>query len=142
MKTLLGTTALLTLPLLLTGCDTDATIASRNLSKAADMFEINRRIVFYNGITDSYLLTIEGRCSIHPTTSQLEVTCKTSPTTYKKHFLGISDNVTYFAEQLEASNVDVYQYKVIFKPKAILPDIDLKTKPIKSTHISKQRPNR
>jgi len=93
------------------------------------MFEINRRIVFYNGITDSYLLTIEGRCSIEPTKFQLEVTCKTGPKKYKKHFLGISDNVTYFAEQLESSNVDVYQYKVIFKPKAIIPDIDLKIRP-------------
>jgi hypothetical protein len=29
----------------------DADIASKNLSKAAEMFEIDRRIVFYNGIT-------------------------------------------------------------------------------------------
>lgn len=36
---------------ILAGC-TDAEIASQNLSKAADMFEIDRRIVFYNGITD------------------------------------------------------------------------------------------
>ena len=77
-----------TLLLVLTGCGSDASIASRNLSKAADMFEINRRIVFYNGITDSYLLTIEGRCSIEPTKFQLEVTCKTDPKKYKKHFLG------------------------------------------------------
>ena len=41
----------------------DAQVASHNLSKAADMFEIDRRIVFYNGITDTYMLTIEGRCS-------------------------------------------------------------------------------
>ena len=47
----------------LTAC-TDAEIASQNLSKAADMFEIQRRIVFYNGITDSYMLTIEGYCSL------------------------------------------------------------------------------
>jgi len=72
-----------TLLLVLTGCGSDASIASRNLSKAADMFEINRRIVFYNGITDSYLLTIEGRCSIEPTKFQLEVTCKTGPKKYK-----------------------------------------------------------
>ena len=130
MKTLITLTTL-SLLLTITGCDTDASIASRNLSKAADMFEINRRIVFYNGITNTYLLTIEGRCSIEPTTNQLEVTCKTSPTQYKKHFLGISDNVTYFAEQLEPSSIDVYQYKVIFKPKSIIPDIDIKTGPQK-----------
>jgi len=31
----------------LTGC-TDADMASQNISKKADYFEINRRIVFYN----------------------------------------------------------------------------------------------
>ena len=109
------------------GCSTDAQIASHNLSKAADMFQIDRRIVFYNGITDSYLLTINGRCSINDQRTQLEVTCKTDNTTYKKHFLGLSDNVTYFAEQLESAAVGVYHYKVIFKPQSIIPDVDLKT---------------
>lgn len=109
------------------GCQTDADIASHNLSKSADMFEINRRVVFYNGITDSYILTIEGRCSIYDDGSQLELTCKTGPEAYKKHFLGLSDNVTYFAEQLEQANVSVYHYKVIFRPQSIIPDIDLKT---------------
>ena len=110
------------------GC-TDAQVASNNLSKAADMFEIDRRIVFYNGINGEYMLTIEGRCSIHKDTVQLqlEVTCKTSPTTYKKHFLGISDNVTYFAEQTELASVDAYRYRVIFKPEALLPNFDLET---------------
>jgi len=54
----------------LTGCSTnDAEVASYNLSKAADMFEINRRVVFMNGITDTYMLSIEGRCSIKRTIS-------------------------------------------------------------------------
>lgn len=111
----------------LMGC-TDADIASRNLSKAADMFELERRIVFYNGITDSYILTIEGRCSIGGAGGSLAVTCKTSETGYKKHHLGLSDNVTYFSEQLEPAGVDVYRYRVIFKPEAIIPDVDLKTR--------------
>jgi hypothetical protein len=110
------------------GACTDAEIASQNLSKAADYFEINRRIIFYNGITDQYMLTIEGRCSIKKDNmdSQLEVTCKSSPTEYKKHFLGISDNVTYFVEQMENADVSVYQYRVVFKPVAIIPDIEFK----------------
>lgn len=120
------TTILLFTAVLFLGCTTDAMIASRNLSQAADQFEIHRRVVFYNGITDSYLLTIEGRCSINHSGSQLEVTCKTGEGAYKKHFLGLSDNVTYFAEQLAAKAVSVYHYKVIFKPQSILPDVDLK----------------
>ena len=115
---------------LLVGCgDSDASVASRNLSTAADQFEINRRVVFLNGITDKYILSIEGKCSIYDDSNQLEVTCKTGDDEYKKHFLGLSDNVTYFAEQIDAVPVDVYHYRVIFKPEAIIPDIDLVTSP-------------
>lgn len=105
---------------------TDAQIASHNLSKGADMFEINRRVVFYNGITSEYILSLEGRCSIKADSmdSQLEVTCKTGPDAYKKHFLGLSDNVTYFAEQMDVADVSVFHYRVIFKPQSILPNID------------------
>lgn len=120
---------ILALPILaLAACVPDAQVASHNLSKAADMFEIDRRIVFYNGITDTYMLTIEGRCSIEKDNAdnQLEVTCKTGPEAFKKHFLGISDNVTYFVEQLETANVSVYHYRVVFKPQSILPDVDFR----------------
>lgn len=110
----------------LAGCVDDAQTASYNISKAADNFEIDRRIVFYNGITDTYMLTIEGRCSIEDQTTQLEVTCKIGRDAYKKHFLGLSDNVTYFAEQLETANVSVYHHRVTFKPQSILPDIDFR----------------
>ena len=108
-------------------CDSEADVASYNVSKAADQFEIDRRIVFYNGITDSYMLTIEGRCSLgnYDSPDELTVTCKTGSTTYKKHFLGLSDNVTYFVEQLEPAQVSVYRYRVIFRPSVIVPDIDV-----------------
>lgn len=109
--------------ILLVGC-TDAEIASRNLSKAADMFEIDRRIVFYNGITGEYMLSMEGRCSVYATNRQLSVTCKTGHEEYKKHYLGLSDNVTYFSEQIGGSKVGVYHYRVIFKPQSIIPNID------------------
>lgn len=113
---------------LLAGC-TDAEVVSRNLSRAADQFEINRRVVFYNGITGEYMLSIEGLCSLGSgqSTESVTVTCKTGPREYKKHFLGLSDNVTYFAEQLGAADVSAYHYRVVFKPQTILPDIDLRT---------------
>ena len=112
---------------ILAGC-TDADIASQNLSKSADMFEIDRRVVFYNGITGSYILSLEGRCSLgnFDKTGQLSVTCKTGPDAYKKHFLGLSDNVTYFAEQLESKDVSTYHYRVVFKPQTIIPDVDFR----------------
>ena len=122
--------ALASVASILGGCNSDADMASRNLSKSADNFEVNRRIVFYNGITDSYMLTIQGLCSLgnEDSSKRLTVTCKTSPTTYKKHFLGLSDNVTFFVEQLEPNTVDVYHYKVFFEPESIIPDVDLKIK--------------
>ena len=112
---------------LLSACS-ESDVASQNLSKAADMFEVTRRVVFYNGITGEYMLTIQGLCALGNTdpSRQLTVTCKTSPTQYKKHFLGLSNNVTYFVEQIEGIKANPYQYRVIFKPLAILPDIEIR----------------
>ena len=107
---------------LLVGCDRPADVASRNLSLAADNFQVARRIVFYNGITDSYMLTIEGLCSLgnFDEPGELTVTCKTGPSSYIKNFLGLSDNVTYFVEQLQGVDVSAYQYRVIFRPTTII----------------------
>ena len=110
----------------LAGCANDAKVVSSNLSKAADNFEITRRIVFYNGITNDYILTIEGLCSQEQTDKKLAVTCKTGANTFKKHFLGLSDNVTYFSEQMEAAPANVYHYRVTFKPATIIPNIDFR----------------
>jgi hypothetical protein len=112
----------------LAGCSSDADVASRNVSKAADNFEVARRIIFYNGITNDYMLSIEGYCSLgnHDKAGYLSVTCKTAPGVYKKHFLGLSDNVTFFVEQLEAKSVSTSFYRVTFKPSTIIPDIELR----------------
>lgn len=119
---------ILTALLGLTACQKDADVASRNLSTAADMFEINRRVVFYNGITGDYILSVEGRCSLgnNDTTGRMSVTCKLGEGQYKKHYLGLSDNVTFFAEQLASSDVSVYHYRVIFKPQTIIPEVDVR----------------
>ena len=109
------------------GCS-DAEVASSNLKKAADNFEINRRIVFYNTMNGEYMLVVEGLCSIGSATETkaIAVTCKTGPTDFKKSFLGLSDNVTYFAEQIEPSKVSAFHYSVLFKPSVIVPNITVK----------------
>ena len=106
----------------------DSKVASRNISYKSDSFEVHRRIVFYNGITDSYILSIEGLCSINKDEkdNQLEVICKVSPEKYVKHFLGISDNVTYFVEHLKFTNVSLKNYNVLFKPSVIIPNVEVK----------------
>jgi len=106
----------------LSGCSSDADVASQNISKEADNFKVTRRIVFYNGISGEYILVIEGLCSLgnYDPAGSLSVTCKTGENEYKKHFLGLSDNVTYFAEQIQSANVSQYYYSVIFKPSIIV----------------------
>ena len=111
----------------LAACTSDAATVDRNLTTAADQFEISRRIIFFNGITDKYLLVIEGRCSITDANRQLEAVCRIGPNEYKKHFLGLSDNVSYFAEQLATADASRYHYRVILKPTSIVPSIDLET---------------
>lgn len=126
-------TIALTALLLLTGgvvaaCSSDADVASKNISTDADNFKVLRRIVFYNGITDVFILQIEGYCSLgnNDKPGELSVTCKLGEGKYKKHFLGLSDNVTYVVEQIEAVNVSTGHYKVIFKPSTIVPDVDVR----------------
>lgn len=115
--------------LALGACSHESDRVSENLSKEADQFHVARRIVFFNGITDKYLLVIEGLCALgnHDEPGELTVTCKESDGRYRKHFLGLSDNVSYFVEQTEAKTVSAYRYKVIFAPESIIPDIDLDT---------------
>ena len=110
----------------LTACS-DADVASYNVSKAADQFEVNRRVVFYNGISGEYILVVQGYCSLgnYDEPGELSVTCKVGEGEYKKHFLGLSDNVTYFAEQIDGEKISKDAYKIIFKPSTIIPDIDI-----------------
>lgn len=130
-KKLIGVALLSAIALTTAGCSSDADVVASNLSKSAEQFEVQRRVVFFNGITDKYLLEIQGLCSIESSYSAvagaLEVTCKTGKNAYKKHFLGLSDNVSYFVEQIDSAKVSAYNYRVIFKPDVIIPEISLKT---------------
>ncbi len=113
---------------ILASCETDATYVSENLSHDAEMFRIERRIIFYNGITDEYMFVIEGRCSIEVDSvdNQLEVTCKVGDDEYQKHFLGLSDNTTYIVEHIGTNESSEYRYKMTFKPESIIPiEIDV-----------------
>ncbi|UUV47108.1 hypothetical protein [Bacillus phage vB_BanS-Thrax5] len=127
-KAILTAFTVLTMGVVMAGCTTEADTVSENLSKSADSFEVQRRVVFFNGITDKYLLTIEGLCALDAGDSnKITVTCKTGDGKYKKHYLGLSDNVSYFIEQTDAKYESAYHYKVLFRPEEIIPDIDLQT---------------
>lgn len=112
----------------LAACEDDAAIATRNLTKAADNFEVPRRVVFYNGITDTYMLSIEGFCSmdLNSSATAFNVICKTGSNEFVRNTLVLSDNTTAFVEQLNPVGVSSYHYRVTFKPQSILPDIDFR----------------
>lgn len=123
------TVAVATLALGATACtEDDADVASHNVSKAADNFEVNRRIVLINTMTDKYLMEIKGVCSIKKDVEeeQLEVVCRVGKDKYTKEFFGLSKNVTYTVEQGEPVKASVYHYRKTFKPQSIIPDVDFR----------------
>lgn len=105
----------------------NASVARHNLEVAEQNFNVYRRVVFYNGINGEYILTIEGMLAIVvDSDGDLVVTVKTEEGEYLKHYLGLSDNVTYFSEALGSNAVSTSRYRVIFKPSTIIPSIDLR----------------
>ena len=108
---------------ILTGCDTQASRASYNLSQEADNFNVIRQLTVINCIQGDVLFQMSGRMSITADTSdnQLEILVEDENGNYQKHFVGLSDNVTYTVEQLRGIDVDQYKYTLNFNPKMWLP---------------------
>ncbi len=119
--------------LLLTGaaCTSEADRANENLSKAAENFEVPRRIVGINGITDEVLFSAEGFCSYETaeaaTPGAVDVICKNPDGSITRTSMGLSDNVTFVVTQIGGANVELFRPRVIFRPENIIPDFDLST---------------
>lgn len=127
VKTLAITLALfslLAITVILVGCR-EADRASYNLSREADNFNIVRQLTVMNCIQGDVLFQMSGCMSINvdETENQLEVTVKNEDGTYAKHFVGLSDNVTYVLEDLDlgANDVSAYRYTLKYNPKMWLP---------------------
>jgi hypothetical protein len=132
MKKLLAVLLILPAMFVFASCsgDSNADKVGENLGKEAEKFNVQRSIIFVNAITDQVLYEVEGRCSVEGNPNlprNLEVICKHGPDNYKKHFLGLSDNVTWIATQQEGIDVSEYRTKIIFRPESIVPDLDLVT---------------
>ena len=112
------------LSIALSGCD-DADIAKANMQKAADNFEINRRVIFYNTWTDTVIQQVEGRCSIDYG-NRVSLICKVGKNEYKRNFISLSGQVSVFVEQIDSIPVNVYHYRRTFKPQSLIPDIDFR----------------
>jgi uncharacterized lipoprotein YajG len=109
--------------ILLAGCQTEADKVSENLSLEADNFNIVRQLTVINCIQSDVLFQMTGKMSIKvdEAEKQLEVTVEDEYGRYQKHFVGLSDNVTYTLEQKNFKNVDKYKYTLNFNPKMWIP---------------------
>ena len=107
-----------------TGCGTEAQRVSQNLSQQADNFNVVRELTVINCIEGDVLFQMTGKMSITADTAdnQLEIIVEDGGT-YVKHFVGLSDNVTYIVEDLNlgANAVSKYKYTLNFNPNMWLP---------------------
>lgn len=114
--------------LIFSGCDTQASRASYNLSQEAENFNVIRQLTVINCIQGDVLFQMTGKMSItaDTTDNQLEIIVEDEHGNYQKHFIGLSDNVTYTVEQKQYKYVSNYKYTLNFNPKMWIP-IDIET---------------
>ena len=107
------------------GCDllTEAERVNYNISQQADNFNTYRRVTVIDCITGDTLFVIEGWISINADRedNQLEIIAEDGKNSYKKHFIGLSDNVSYTVEDLSGNNVDRYHLTINYNPKMWIP---------------------
>lgn len=104
------------------GC-TEADTVSTNISKEADNFNVTRRLVVINGRTDTIIFSLVGNFSItvDQEDNQLEVIAEVRDGVYRKHFIGLSDEIQYFVEDVGDNEVSKYRYEVEFMPEKVIP---------------------
>ena len=109
----------------LSGCETEAQRVSYNLSQEADNFNVVRELTVIDCITGDTLFQMSGKMSITADTAdnQLEIIVENDNGSYVKHFVGLSNNVTYVIEDLSLGENEVskYKYTLNFNPKMWIP---------------------
>lgn len=114
--------AALVLSITFAGCN-QAERVSYNLSKEADNFNDIRQVTVINCIEGDILFQMTGKMSITADTSdnQLEIIVEDENVEYKKHFIGLSNNVTYVVEDITSEDVSNYKYTFNFNPDMWIP---------------------
>ncbi len=114
----------LVLAVVFTSCSQSERV-SYNLSKEADNFNVVRQLTVINCIEGDVLFQMTGKMSITAdmADNQLEIIVENDDGTYVKHFVGLSDNVTYVVEDLNLGKNDVenYKYTLNFNPNMWIP---------------------
>ncbi|MFD1405986.1 beta-sandwich lipoprotein [Robinsoniella peoriensis] len=121
-KRLLVVSLISVLLMVLVGCS-EAGRVSSNLSKEADNFNDIRQVTVINCLQGDVLFQMTGKMSITADTSdnQLEIVVEDENGEYKKHFIGLSDNVTYVVEDITSKEVSKYKYTLNFNPNMWIP---------------------
>ena len=111
----------------LVGCQKKSDVVSDNISKDADSYKVFRHIVVYNGITDKYILEVEGYCSLGNDDPNYLVTytCKGEDGRYIKDIIEKSDNTFVFVHQLHPTKASDTHTKIILRPETLIPDFDV-----------------
>lgn len=114
--------------LLTVGCEREADRVSYNLSMEADNFNVVRQLTVINCIGGDVLFQMTGKMSINADVgdNQLEVIVEDENGKYQKHFIGLSDNVTYVVEDKALTDVNKYKYTLNYNPKMWIP-VEIKT---------------
>ena len=117
-------TVVLLASILLSGCS-EASRVENNLTKEADNFNVVRQLTVINCLKGDVLFQMTGKMSITADVddNQLEIIVENDDGNYTKHFVGLSDNVTYTIEDLNlgANNVEKYKYTLNFNPNMWFP---------------------
>lgn len=118
----------LTFGVLMVGCETEADRVSYNLSQEADNFNVVRQLTVINCLQGDVLFQMTGKMSIKPDMeeNQLEIIVENEDGTHTKHFVGLSDNVTYVVEQISGEYVNKYKYTLVYNPRMWAPVPDIK----------------
>jgi uncharacterized secreted protein with C-terminal beta-propeller domain len=122
-KKLVSIILVITVIITLGGCARQADKVSANLSQQADNFNVVRQLTVINCIQGDVIFQMTGKMSIKVDTAekQLEVVVENADGSYQKHFVGLSDNVTYTVEQKNYKNVDKYKFTLNYNPKMWIP---------------------
>ena len=111
----------------MTACTSEADTANDNLSKAAENFEVARRIVGINAITNDVLFEVTGFCSYETGGDTIDAICKDTDGSISRTTMGKADNVTFVSTQLAGKHVSLFHPRIIFRPETIIPNFDLST---------------
>lgn len=125
-KKLIAFVTVVAAALLMVSCS-KADRVSHNLSREADEMNITRKVTVINGITNQTIFQATGQMSIEyvEERKQLNIIAMDDNGNYKKHIIGISDNVSYVVEDVTGMKGIDTKYRMYFNPNMILP-VDVK----------------